>query len=235
MKTAVISDTHNLLRQEAAEIIRDCGTVIHGGDICSPKILEEIRAVMKKGAPLFAVRGNCDSGLWAEEIPLKLEFELSGVRFFLVHNKKDIPEDLKADVVVFGHSHKYYEEIRDNRLWLNPGSCGRRRFNLPVTMAVMDINKGEYSVKRIELLKEFSTEKPDKNLLKNIEFIMKLMDKGYSIEAICKKTGLDSDFVEQTARIIVTHPGVDAEGIMNKTEVKEAMINSPKQIRCCFF
>ncbi|MCD7777680.1 MAG: metallophosphatase family protein [Clostridiales bacterium] len=148
MKTAVLSDTHNLLRPEVIEIIKDCDAVIHGGDICSLKTLENIKAVMNPGAPLFAVRGNCDGNL-GEELPLKLEFELWGVRFFLVHNKKDIPRDVSIDIVIFGHSHKYYEEIKDNRLWLNPGSCGRRRFSLPVTMAVLNIEDGKFSAEKI--------------------------------------------------------------------------------------
>lgn len=58
-------------------------------------------------------------------------------------------------------------------------------------------------------------------MLKNIHSIMKYMDAGMSIDRISKRLKLDSEFVEQIVRIRVTHPGVDAEGIMNKIEVNK--------------
>lgn len=150
MKIAVLSDTHDLLRSEVMEIIKDSDAVIHGGDINSQKILDEIKSVMKPEASLFVVRGNNDKE-WAAEMPVSLNFDLCGVRFLLIHNKKDIPKDIDSDVIVFGHSHKYYEEVIDNRLWLNPGSCGKRRFNLPITMAALNIKENGYYVKKIEI------------------------------------------------------------------------------------
>ena len=87
----------------------------------------------------------------AENLPVSLEFELGGLKFFLTHNRKDIPQDIKADIIIFGHSHKYCEENIGGQFWLNPGSCGRKRFNLPITMAVMNVNDNEYSIEKIEL------------------------------------------------------------------------------------
>ena len=46
---------------------------------------------------------------------------------------------------------KYHEENISGQVWLNPGSCGRKRFNLPITMAVMNVNDNEYSIEKIEL------------------------------------------------------------------------------------
>ena len=57
----------------------------------------------------------------------------------MTHKKKDIPADVDADVVIYGHSHKYAQEYVDGVLYLNPGSCGPRRFNQPITMAVLTI------------------------------------------------------------------------------------------------
>ena len=54
-----------------------------------------------------------------------------------------------AQVVVFGHTHKYFEKIIDDRLWINPGSCGRRRFDQEITMAVMHVDAGRYQVEKI--------------------------------------------------------------------------------------
>jgi len=68
----------------------------------------------------------------------------------VVHDRKDVPWNLEGvDVVIFGHSHKYFEEIKDRRLWLNPGSCGCRRFHLDLTMAVMTAEQEKYEVEHI--------------------------------------------------------------------------------------
>lgn len=150
MKIAVLSDTHNVLRPEVIEIIKGSDAVIHGGDINSQDILDEIKSAMKHNAPLFVVRGNNDKE-WAENLPVSLNFELCGLKFFLTHNRKDIPQDVKADIIIFGHSHKYYEENINGQLWLNPGGCGRKRFSLPLTMAIMNVNVNGYSIEKIEL------------------------------------------------------------------------------------
>ena len=150
MKIAVLSDTHNVLRPEVIEIIKGSDAVIHGGDINSQDILDEIKSAMKHNAPLLVVRGNNDKE-WAENLPVSLNFELCGLKFFLTHNRKDIPQDVKADIIIFGHSHKYYEENINGQLWLNPGGCGRKRFSLPLTMAIMNVNDNGYSIEKIEL------------------------------------------------------------------------------------
>ena len=150
MKIAVLSDTHNVLRPEVIEIIKGSDAVIHGGDINSQDILDEIKSAMKHNAPLFVVRGNNDKE-WAENLPVSLNFELCGLKFFLTHNRKDIPQDVKADIIIFGYSHKYYEENINGQLWLNPGGCGRKRFSLPLTMAIMNVNDNGYSIEKIEL------------------------------------------------------------------------------------
>ena len=126
MKIAVLSDTHGLLRPEVLRIISECSAVIHAGDINSQKIIDEMKEALKPGAPFYIVRGNNDKE-WAEHLPHHLEFTLAGVNFYMVHNKKELPQELSdRQIIIFGHSHKYFEEVKDGRLWLNPGSCGRR-------------------------------------------------------------------------------------------------------------
>jgi len=113
--------------------------------------LEELKRI----APVYVVRGNNDKAQWAEELPEELYFEIADIKFYMVHNKKSIPEDLsQAGVVIFGHSHKYFCEEKDGVLWLNPGSCGKRRFDQQITMAVMEIHDGRYMVEKIELDQE---------------------------------------------------------------------------------
>ena len=118
MKIAVLSDTHGLLREQVKEMIGECEAIIHAGDTNSQKILDQIAAAGQKNVPFYVVRGNNDKE-WAKDIPETLEFELNHVKFFLVHNKKDIPEELgDIQIVIFGHSHKYSEEEKEGRLWL---------------------------------------------------------------------------------------------------------------------
>lgn len=236
MKIAVISDTHGVFRPQVRRLIGECEAVIHAGDVCSQKLLDEIRAAAGENVPFYAVRGNNDR-LWAEKLPERLEFELDGIRFFLVHNKKDIPQELGgAQIVIYGHSHKYALEETDGRLWLNPGSCGKRRFHLPLTMAILNLEQGAWSVEKIDISTGTKPEEEEsgmgilrENPVSVIEEIFKRMDKGQTVDTIGEKLGLERDFVAQICRIRVTHPGVTAEGIVDKMEVNKAV--SPPQSR----
>lgn len=144
-KIGIISDTHGLLRPEVLEILKTCDCIFHGGDINKPEILDELRPL----ASIYAVRGNNDKE-WAEGLAKSLRFTIEGVEFFMVHNKKEVAWNLgSVQVVVFGHTHKYFEKTIDDRLWLNPGSCGRRRFDQEITMAVMTVENGSYQVEKI--------------------------------------------------------------------------------------
>ena len=147
MKLAILSDTHGLLRPEVAELLKTADAILHGGDINKPGIVEQL----EQYAPLYVVRGNNDKE-WAEDIPHDLTVTLGGVTFFMVHNKKEVPADLSGvDVVVFGHSHKYVQEEKDGRLWLNPGSCGPRRFHQEITMMVAQAENGQLRVEKITI------------------------------------------------------------------------------------
>ena len=144
-RIAVLSDTHGLLRPEVVEAIASCDAIIHGGDINKPEIIEQLQEI----APVYVVRGNNDKE-WAEHIPGTLTFQIEDCRFFLVHNKKEVPKDLTGiDAVIFGHSHKYFAQIIDGRRWLNPGSCGKRRFDQEITLAILTVDGSALSVERI--------------------------------------------------------------------------------------
>lgn len=144
-RIGIISDTHGLLRPEVLNILKTCDCILHGGDINSPEILDQLRPL----ASIYAVRGNNDRE-WAEGLAKTLSFQIEGVEFFMTHNKKDVAWDLgNAQVVVFGHTHKYFQERIDGRLWLNPGSCGKRRFDQEITMAVLTAENGNFQVEKI--------------------------------------------------------------------------------------
>lgn len=95
------------------------------------------------------VCGNNDKE-WAEALAERLTVTIEDVRFFIVHNKKDVPQYLtNVDMVVYGHSHKYSAEIINGVLFLNPGSCGKRRFELEITMCRMLVNEGHYQYEKV--------------------------------------------------------------------------------------
>lgn len=147
MNLAILSDTHGLLRPQVVERLKTADVILHGGDINRQSIVDELRHY----APLYVVRGNNDKE-WAEAIPHDLRVTLGGVRFFMVHNKKEIPSGLTdVDVVVFGHSHKYLQEEKDGLLWLNPGSCGPRRFHQEITMMMARVADGKITVEKISI------------------------------------------------------------------------------------
>ncbi len=234
MKILVLSDTHGLLRPVVREMLGDCDAVIHCGDYHTQKILDEIRASVSADTQMFLVRGNND-GNWAAPLPERLEFDLGNVKFCAVHDKADLPEDPgDCRVFLYGHSHRYTEEWRAGRLWLNPGSCGRRRFRLDITMAVLYLENGKISVERIDISDAKGSDMIRKDakgsasmslpadLCGMVRDIMKRMDKGHKVDRISRELGVRQDFVEDICRIRVTHPGVSAEGIVNKIEVNRS-------------
>ena len=147
MKIAILSDTHGLLRPQVVEHLKNADAILHGGDINRQSIVDALR----RYAPLYIVRGNNDKE-WAEAIPLDLTVTLGGVTFYMVHNKKEVAADLTGvDVVVFGHSHRYLQEDKDGVLWLNPGSCGPRRFHQEITMMMAEVTDGKITVEKITI------------------------------------------------------------------------------------
>lgn len=141
----ILSDTHGLLRPEVLDYLSTADIIIHGGDINTQAIVDKLRAY----APLYIVRGNNDKE-WAEDLPQSLTFAVEGIRFFLIHNKAHIPTDLSGvDVVVYGHSHQYACKEERGTLWLNPGSCGPRRFHQEITLAVMTIDGGHIRTEKV--------------------------------------------------------------------------------------
>lgn len=134
-RIAVISDTHNLLRPEVIEVINTCEVILHAGDISTCDVLDRLRELK----PLHIVRGNNDRGDWAADLPHTLTLDLFGRTVFMTHIKRNIPQDPETDLVIYGHSHRYSCTESGSTVFLNPGSCGPRRFNQDITMAVLTL------------------------------------------------------------------------------------------------
>ncbi len=216
MKIAIISDTHSLLRPEVEEILKSCDHIIHGGDIASQEIYDRIRGL----ANTYFVRGNADKE-WAENIPYDIDFEIAGFRFYMVHNIKHARSDLSGiDFFIYGHSHKYEDRRNGDIAYLNPGSCGPRRFTQPVTMMVMTIDDdGSYNIEKIDLSPTLMREgkyPPQKEMDKLIRSIIKDMNANRTVDQISKRNRVEKVLVEEILQIYTTHPGIDTEGILNR-------------------
>ena len=147
MRIGVVSDTHGLVRPEVKDALRGCDIILHAGDINHQGILDELGTI----APVKVVRGNNDTA-WAAHIPFTLDLELGGLRICMSHMKRDLPADLTPyDLVVLGHTHKYSETKQGHTTFLNPGSCGPRRFGQAITMASIDIIDDEVVIRRIDI------------------------------------------------------------------------------------
>lgn len=146
MRVGLISDTHALLRPQAFDYLRGSDHIVHAGDIVDPATLDQLATL----APLTAVRGNNDLGPWARELPESISMTLGGVIIHIIHDLKELAIDPVAEgvrVVLAGHSHKPSCIRRDGVLYVNPGSAGRRRFKLPVSVGELLIEDGQVDVR----------------------------------------------------------------------------------------
>ena len=151
VKVGVIADTHGLLRPEAIEFLKRCDLILHAGDVGNPDILKSLRDF----APTYAIRGNIDKGSWANELPEKDVLEVENKLFYLIHsiNNLDLdPAAAKFDAVIFGHSHQPISYKKDGVLYFNPGSAGRRRFKLPVSIGQITIMESRLDSEIITLI-----------------------------------------------------------------------------------
>lgn len=214
-RIGIISDTHGLLRPEVKEILQTCDVIFHAGDIDRRDILDELKTLK----PLYVVRGNADKE-WAQSLPAELTVELFGHKFYLIHNKKEISAEAEgADFIVYGHSHKYSHEEKDGQIRLNPGSCGKRRFTLPITMALAEIEEdGRCRIVRKDIAGEKGVSLNDGSIDRAaaVRAVIKEFDKGRPLEDIATKCGISYELTEQICRMYSTHPGIDVDGILNR-------------------
>jgi uncharacterized protein len=146
----VISDTHGLLRPEAVAALKGADLIIHAGDVGAPDVIDALRRL----APTFVVRGNVDKAHWANALPLTAHVEVGGLLFHVLHDISELDLDPAAvgyAAVVYGHSHQPSIEMRDRVLFLNPGSAGPRRFNLPVSIARVGVSGRQLRPEIVEL------------------------------------------------------------------------------------
>ncbi|MGH9327347.1 MAG: metallophosphoesterase family protein [Terriglobia bacterium] len=180
MKVGLVSDTHSYLDPRLCELLDGVGKILHAGDVGSQRVLDHLSLV----APTAAVKGNVDSP--DLNLPLSLTLQVEGVQVEIRHILPALPSQLeswsrakllqKADlverdrflecfqpstrVVLFGHSHEPCLVCLTNRLFVNPGSAGKKRFALPRCCGVMEIARDELEVK-ILLLEDYNRSVPE--------------------------------------------------------------------------
>jgi uncharacterized protein len=150
LRVGVISDTHGLLRAEARAFLAGCDYIIHGGDFGGAAVLEDLEAL----APVIAVRGNNDTESWATGLRETELIRLGGVFVYVIHDLSQLdidPGALGIRAIVSGHSHKPLIEESAGILYLNPGSCGPRRFKLPVAVGELLVDGSKIRARIVEL------------------------------------------------------------------------------------
>ena len=147
MRIGVISDTHGLLRPEVFEVFREVDHIVHGGDVGPPAILERLESI----APVTAVYGNTDGGEMRSRLPQVARLELDGFTIVVTHGDQfgsPTPAKLHAafpdaEILVFGHTHRPLLTLVDVVVTvMNPGGAGPRRFDLPPSVGIMELEPG---------------------------------------------------------------------------------------------
>jgi hypothetical protein len=151
MKIGVVSDTHGLIRPEVARALAGVERILHLGDVGKSSVLKELEKI----APVTAVRGNVDREGPMHELP-ETEVVLIAERYvYMLHDLHKLhldPAAGKFAAVLSGHTHVPNYYTRKSVLYFNPGSCGPRRFRLPVTVGLLTVGEdGEFEAEIVEL------------------------------------------------------------------------------------
>jgi uncharacterized protein len=147
MRLGILSDTHGRLRPDVLQAFRQVDHIVHGGDIGSAALLEQLERL----APVTAVYGNVDGLELRRRCPQVARLVLEGLLVAVTHGDQfgsPTPEILHrefpdADVIVYGHTHRPLLELVDKTVTvMNPGSAGAARFGIPPSIGIMEFEVG---------------------------------------------------------------------------------------------
>jgi uncharacterized protein len=147
MRLGVIADTHGLLRPEVFRAFEQVDQIVHAGDIGSLDLLTELEAL----APVTAVYGNTDGPEIRQRLPQVAHLQLEGFDIVMTHGDQlgtPTPEGLNAafpdaQIIIYGHTHRPLLTVVDVVVTvMNPGGAGHRRFGLPPSVGVLELEPG---------------------------------------------------------------------------------------------
>ena len=142
MKIGVVSDTHGLLRPKVLPALEGVESILHLGDVGKAGILDSLREI----APVTAVRGNIDHDGRCSRLPETEVVLIEGGYIYMLHDLGTLhldPSAAKFAAVLYGHTHKPTIWRHKGVLYFNPGSCGPRRFQLPVTIGFLYVRSDD--------------------------------------------------------------------------------------------
>ena len=101
----------------------------------------------------YHVKGNCDFASFSPDsyvLPTEgghFIYATHGYREFVhrgaVDSLREIAQNKKADIVLFGHTHCRYSHYEDGIWYFNPGSIAQPRDGQPCSYGILDVsNKG---------------------------------------------------------------------------------------------
>jgi len=142
LRIGLISDTHGQFRPEIPALFAGVVLIVHAGDVGGAAVLHALRAI----APVEAVSGNVDDR-YDPNLPAHRTLAVGGLTLHVSHGDElgsPKPELLlaryDADILVYGHTHKpLMVRVDDDRVVVNPGAAGPRRFNLEPSVAILTI------------------------------------------------------------------------------------------------
>jgi putative phosphoesterase len=144
----LISDTHGLVRLGVHQALKGVELILHAGDVGGPDILAELGLI----APVQAVYGNTDPP-GGPGLAQRIDIEVGGVHLHVSHGHElgsptpaRLAECYDAEVVIYGHTHRQLVTRIDERLFINPGAAGPKRFNLVPSVARLTIANGRAEV-----------------------------------------------------------------------------------------
>ena len=147
MRLGVIADTHGLLRPEVFDAFAEVDHILHAGDVGPADLLTELEAL----APVTAVYGNTDGMELRRRLPQVGELRLDGFDIVVTHGDQfgsPTPEALNAafpdaQIIVYGHTHRPLLTVVDVVVTvMNPGGAGARRFSLPPSVGILELEPG---------------------------------------------------------------------------------------------
>lgn len=127
-RVGIISDTHGRLNGAVFGLFAGVHCIFHAGDIGDRGVIRELDMI----APVYAIRGNTDP--YDMPFPEVLTTQIAGLTVHMRHLVATgatslylFTQRVRADIVLFGHTHEPFISQAKKTLFLNPGSASKSR------------------------------------------------------------------------------------------------------------